>query len=493
MSSFTEAERAAAAIRSIKKDEEFLDHLRSVDRYPHKAQIKIMRKVLNDRPKYTFLQCSRNWGKSTFAAISAVLHAGRTPRSRYYIFAPYRPQAAEIYWASGLLEMIIPPSWIKSETQFNKSEMRITFDNKSFIKVDGADNEGALRGIKPTGATLDEFQEWSDKSWFSIEPNFLAVDAPITFIGTPPDQENIFTKLGADFQAQMKGGNPRYFYTKQTIHDNPLIPAALVDELKRGYFARGEEAIWKREYLAEFIKGGAAGIFPQFTEAENVRPGEWIRGRLQGRLNSCELIVTADPSSTRFAMGFYIYDRDNSTFYQVGEILETDRTKIFAGAVIDRARKLEAEHFGQVSEPLRVYDEAAALFALEAGNYGYHMSATQKRHNQKSNNISLVREAFYRKKMFISTECPGTIRDIQSYHTNDRGMVVKKDDDLVDCLLYAVAETEFSFTNQPINAEPSSHWTTKTDLIKNASDDSDFAPRNDMKIEPVYLEEMWDW
>jgi hypothetical protein len=72
-------------------------------------------------------------------------------------------------------------------------------------------------------------------------------------------------------------------------------------------------------------------------------------------------------------------------------------------------------------------------------------------------------------------------------------MVVKKDDDLVDCLLYAVAETEFSFTNQPINAEPSSHWTTKTDLIKNASDDGDFAPKNDMKIEPVYLEEMWDW
>lgn len=486
----SEAERAAAAIRSIKRDEEFLDHLKTVDRYPHKAQAAILRKTINERPKYTFLQCSRNWGKSTYAAVNAVLHAGRYPRSRYYIFAPYRPQAAEIYWASGLLEMIIPPSWIKSEHQINKSEMRITLDNKSFIKIDGADNEGALRGIKPTGATLDEFQEWEERSWYSMEPNFLAVDAPVTIIGTPPDQENIFTKLGEDYRAQMLAGNPRYFYTKQTIYDNALIPRHLIDELKRGYFARGEEAIWKREYLAEFIKGGASGVFPQFSEAENVRPAEWIRGRLQGRLNNCDCIVTTDPSSTRFAMAFFLYDRDNSSLYQVGEILETDRTKIFAGAIIDRARKLEAKHF-HTENPMRFYDEAAALFALEAANCQYFMTATQKKQNQKSNNISLVREGFYRKKIFISTECPETIKDIQGYHTNDRGLIVKKSDDLVDTLLYGVAEVDFSFINQPTNT--GEHWIAKRDRIRNASEDDDFAPASiDSRIEPVTLEDLWD-
>ena len=171
--SLSEAERAAAAIRSIKKDEEFLDHLRTVDRYPHKAQIKIMRKVLNDRPKYTFLQCSRNWGKSTFAAISAVLHAGRTPRSRYYIFAPYRPQAAEIYWASGLLEMIIPPSWIKSETQFNKSEMRILLTIKALLKLMAQITKELCAELSQQARLWMSSRNGATRVGFRLSPTFL--------------------------------------------------------------------------------------------------------------------------------------------------------------------------------------------------------------------------------------------------------------------------------------------------------------------------------
>lgn len=385
--------------------------------------------------------------------------------------------------------MIIPPSWIKHESQINKTEMRITLDNKSFIKIDGADNEGALRGIKPTGATLDEFQEWKKENWYSIEPNFLALDAPVTIIGTPPDNENIFTILANDFELQQRAGNTRYFFTRQTIYDNPLIKLDSIEELKRGYFARGEEAIWKREYLAEFVKGGAAAMFPQFTETENMRPPEWIMGRVQGRLNNCQFIVTADPSSTRFAMGFYIYDSENSSLYQVGEILETDRAKIFAGALIERARAIELKYFPPHTEPLRIYDEAAKLFALEAANFGYHMFSTEKLQNQKSNNISLVREAFYRRKLFLSTDCPKTAIDLQNYHTNDRGLIVKKDDDLVDCLLYAVAETGFSFISTPRDVEEE-HWTKRTDHIKNAQDDTDFAPEHDLTVEPISTEEM---
>lgn len=472
------------AIEALKRQEQFWDHLRKMGMYPHKNQAAILRLLLNSEIRNLFLQCSRNFGKSTLTGIDAVFWAGMYPRTKYYIIAPFRTQASEIYWESGFLEQICPADWlIEGDRGKSKGELRLRFKNGSFIKLDGADNEAAVRGIKPTRLACDEFQDWKDEVWQAIEPNLLANDATVLRIGTPPDRENLFTKQARYVQKMQKSGNQRFKFMRQTIYDNPLIPRERIEELRQGFVDRGEDLIWRREYLAEFVEGGASAIFPSFSRTENVRPAEVLMSEWSRDRNRMQYITMLDPSSTRFAVAFIVYNPITASFYVMDEILETDRTKITASQLKDRILEKESIWYPGRAEIYRYYDEAAALFALEMADLGVPMSPTSKRQNDKNNNISLIRDMIIRRKLWVADHCNRTIDDILNYHTDDKGKIVKEKDDLVDCLLYGVAETSYSLTSSPDNLAPDGEKRESRRVAK--YDESKWMPPPPSELEDV--------
>ena len=272
-----------AQIRFQEQERFFFDHLKKAGYWPHAGQAPVLKTLRRDIVKFLFLQCSRNFGKSTTVGIDAAWFAGMFPRQKVYIIAPFRVLAEEIYIKSHFMHDIIPKEWLlDGSAGFSKSELRFYFKNESYIKIDGADNDATVRGYKPTRLACDEFQDWKPEVWQGMEPNLLAHDATVILVGTPPDRPNVYTEQADFTKMRMREGNQRYLWLRRTIHDNPRIPPDRIKELEQGFLERGEEAIWKREYLAEFIPGGASSVFPQFNEAHHVRPIDWIAAQCKG-------------------------------------------------------------------------------------------------------------------------------------------------------------------------------------------------------------------
>ena len=440
------------ALKLLKKIEEYFDHLKEVGYYPDSAQTEIFRKLRSERVKNFFFQFSRNFGKSTILGIDMVFEAGTVPNSKCYIIAPTSVQVNEIYIASGFLRAIIPDSWLlKGEAGYNKTEKRFYFQNGSFIKLDGADNEASLRGYKPTRLGKDESQAWKKEASDSMAPNLLAHDATVIEIGTPPDIRNHFIDRGDYVRAQMERKNPRFYYARKDIYQCPRFSKEQLDELRRGYMERGEEAVWRREFLAEFVPGGASAIFPQFDHTRHCKPLDWILEQLKLGGSHVDYYTISDPSGTRHATLFFAHDRANGKVYVLDETVEMDPQRISVGQLIPRIQAMEGKRLS--GEPFRVYDEAAKLFAIEMAAHGMIYAPTQKKQNDKSNNISMVRDWLLKDKLVVADHCKYTISDFYSYHYDERGKIVKDKDDCVDCVLYMAAESNYELNLAPVNIE----------------------------------------
>lgn len=203
-----------------------------------------------------------------------------------------------------------------------------------------------------------------------------------------------------------------------------------------------------------------------------------------------------DPSATRFAAALFVIDKTNSYAYQVGEILVQDPSQMSVGKIWPRVQELEQLFFPHWADPIRIYDEAAKFFAVEISDqFGIAVAPTQKRYNEKSNNISTVRDAMFKKRFIIADHCTDTIQEIYNYHIDDKGRIVKRKDDLVDCILYFFAESAFSFQGEPeqeLGEEDRRFYTPEEDYMSR-DEDSDFAPSHDNIMDEEDVEgSLWD-
>lgn len=494
-----------AASEKVRLEEKFYDHLKAQGLYPHDGQKLVLKILFKYKKKKVFLQCGRNYGKSHVVAIAGILYALMHPNSRVYIIAPLRAQAYEIYWASGLLQSMIPREYLlDGDAAYNKSELRAFFKNGSFIKVDGADNEDALRGIKPHWVARDERQAWRKESIDSMEPNLLAHRAILFDIGTPPDRENHFTEDAKYYQKQMKDGNRDFFYLRQPTSSNPRISKEELERIKRKFIERGEEEVYTREYEAIFVAGGASAIFKMFNKDRHVRPRDWIYARLAKDFNKCEMWVMADPGSTTvFAVGFFILNRYTGEAFLVDEIYEKDDKLTSAGLIWKRVLDIEPKRFGK-NKPIRYYDEAAAWFVREVSHLYPHdcgMTATNKKAYERdstfnADSCSIIKTALVMDKYYIAEECPNSIEEMINYHKNEKGdIAMNQPDHTIDFTRYFFHESGWSADRYAIQSEASydrGFYTPDDDFKRKFKSDEDasFMPSHTNSLESIDLEDM---
>lgn len=503
----TSIKKAIAATKKIKVESQFYDHLAEQELYPHAGQKLVLKILFRYGKKHVFLQCGRNFGKSHVMMIAAILHAILHPNSRVYIIAPLRSQAHEIYWASQLIKFMIPRDLlVPGDDAYNKSELRANFANGSFIKIDGADNEDALRGIKPHWLGCDEFQGWKEGSYQSMEPNLLAHDATCFKIGTPPDRECYFTHNAKYVEREMKAGNKRYFYMRQPTSSNPRISKANLLEIRKQFIERGEEEIYIREYDAIFVPGGASAIFKVFNKDLHTRPRDWIYARLHKDLGKCEMWVVADPGSTTvFAVGFFILNRYTGEVFLVDEIYEKDDKLCSVGQIWPRVLQKELELFGGQT-PIRYYDEAAAWFFNELCTqfpYNCGITPTNKKAYERdslfnADSCSVVKDAFVMRKFYIAEECVNAISEVTNYHKNDKGQVaMNQPDHEIDLIRYFFHESGWSSSRGIIQARVSDDREFRTPqedyYIHRSREEEAWQPSHSNEIEDYNLEEPLLW
>jgi hypothetical protein len=371
-------------------------------------------------------QCGRSAGKTDFASYSVWRYALEHEQSENYIFEPLQKQAKEILWASQRIQSFGPSEWIKS---INNTEMRITFNNGSFIKLDGSDNVEALRGIKPRGLIIyDELKDHKKAFLDAMEPNRARYNSPALYLGTPPEFHNHYV----DIMARLETHGHK---SMATSYDNPFNSKEWLDRKKDELISNGEEETWLREYMAVFVKGGKRSIFPQINKVRKIKYVQPID------INKWVLVVSCDPASTSiFGIVFMLANRYTKRVIVFDEVYESKPELMTAREILKVIREKIKPFQDRIGEYRFVYDEAAAWFRNEIQELDSSLwfEPSQKARFGVEGYIELVRSFINSEMIQFAESVPKMFWELENYKKDEKGKIPKENDHLINALEYGL-------------------------------------------------------
>jgi len=456
---------------------------------PHDSQAKVKNGLFSKGSEKIFLECGRKFGKTDFLTYILYRFALLHPNSACYYIAPYQKQAKELVWANNRLQNFffpnIDPVTGVSPTGFNRedsakiyeemkekygvsinnTEMRIRFGNGSFIKLDGADQYEAYRGVNPHIIVYDEWKDHHPKFHDAMDPNLATFNAPLVIVGTPPegDEDNApqFIEL-ADYC--FKDKNSSYF--NMSSYCNPHISKAWLDKKRQELIDRGREDVWLREYMAQRVLSGSRAIFPMLkfpeperglTFTEHVRPHCELKEIVLKHHKSWDFYLVFDPASVScFGVLFGAINRLTKQTVLLEEIYETKKALMSTSVIFQRALDM-VQGYGVLTEDIRmVYDNAATWFQNEVQfQFDYNLEpcmkdVKKKGEHGKESRLNCIKDMLLYNFIVISDNCPKVIWEMKYYRTDEKGNIPKENDHLIDCLRYMLAAAFYTHVPQRI-------------------------------------------
>ncbi len=185
----------------------------------------------------------------------------------YFYVAPYLKQAKIIAWSR--LKQMVAPLIPHGAVEVSEVELAVTFrHNGAIIRIFGADNPDAMRGVRLDGAVIDEVAQIKPEVWDEIiQPALSDRMGWAWFIGTPKGI-NVFSSLF--FAAE---GKPGWARARYTVYDTDALDPAEVERLRTSMSATA----WSREYLCDFSAAGDDQLL-SLTDVETAARREHVAG-----------------------------------------------------------------------------------------------------------------------------------------------------------------------------------------------------------------------
>ena len=202
--------------------------------------------------RWACLVVHRRGGK-TVAAINDLVRAALMCKSKYPLFgyiAPFRSQAKSVAW-SYLKNYSLPV-----QDQVNEAELIVKLKTGAEIRLFGADNADAMRGLGFDGVLLDEYGDFRPSVWGSvIRPTLSDKQGWAVFMGTPKGK-NQFWEVYDDAQADPK----EWYCLKLPASKSQIIPDEELNAVQR--------QITKDQYDQEYECSFEAAILGAFYGVE---------------------------------------------------------------------------------------------------------------------------------------------------------------------------------------------------------------------------------
>ena len=176
----------------------------------------------------------------------------------YLYVAPLLKQAKVIAWAR--LKQMVTPLIPHGAVDVNESELFVRFThNQATIRIYGADNPDAMRGVRLDGAVIDEVAQIKPEVWDEIiRPALSDRLGWAWFIGTPKGI-NLFSQLYfAASEVSDEWTRARY-----TVYDTDALDTREVERIRKDM----AEQAFAREYLCDFTAAGDDQLI-SLTDAE---------------------------------------------------------------------------------------------------------------------------------------------------------------------------------------------------------------------------------
>lgn len=220
--------------------------------------------------RFSVLVAHRRFGKTVLVINHIIKQAclSAMPRGSYGYIAPFRNQAKLVAW-----------DYLKHYTgsipgrTINEGELSIALPSNgggAKIRIFGADNPDALRGLYFDGVVLDEVAQMKPEVWGEIiQPALADRQGWAVFIGTPKGI-NLFSELyyrALDFVSR---GSVDWYAMSYPVTETKALPQDEVERLK------GElsDNAWRQEMMCDFSASSDDILIP-LSLVEEARERTW--------------------------------------------------------------------------------------------------------------------------------------------------------------------------------------------------------------------------
>lgn len=213
-----------------------------------------------ERYRFVVLVAHRRLGKTVCVVNHLIKKALLCTKERgmYAYVAPYRNQAKNIAWA--YLKHFTAPLPGRA---VNESELSITLPGGAQVRIFGADNPDALRGLYFDGVALDEVAQMDPQVWGEIIRPALADRMGFAvFIGTPKGT-NLFYQLYTHASAAMLEPGSDWFAALYRVDETGVIPEAELAALK----SEMSDEAFRQEFLCDFSAAIPGAYYGRHMEA----------------------------------------------------------------------------------------------------------------------------------------------------------------------------------------------------------------------------------
>ena len=143
----------------------------------------------------------------------------------------------------------------------NKSDLKITFTNNSYIEFVSA-GEGAVDNLRGRGyqyGVIDEAAQISDDAWNKVLRPIFLLAKQVILCSTPLGKGSWYYQI---FQEGLKEEQTKYKSFIMGTASNPLVPPEELEDMKKQLPAN----IYKQEVLAEFLDDGEGSVFKNIND-----------------------------------------------------------------------------------------------------------------------------------------------------------------------------------------------------------------------------------
>jgi hypothetical protein len=260
---------------------------------PHKAQ----KQILKEMRRFTVICAGRRFGKTILTAYLA-LKFGLLANKRIWIVAPtYGLSEKTFEYLTTWISNYFPKRAFK--VNFTTLTLECPFGSKIVCK--SSENPTSLLGESLDLLILDEASRIRKDIWESnLRPSLSDREGKLVAISTPLSKANWFHKLYTRGIQEKKNPNGDWISFLFSSMENPMLIQRDLDEAKSTL----PEAVWKQEYLAEFLDS-AYSVFrgvrdcispdlPRPIDLENRRASQYILGIDLAKMNDFSVVVVAN-------------------------------------------------------------------------------------------------------------------------------------------------------------------------------------------------------
>ena len=407
----------------------------------------------------------RRFGKTRIGAVAAAEEA-TIPHSIVWCCAPTNPKLHR--YVIPAMQELIPESWVQSwSTEFNDLRLK----NGSLIHFQTLEDPDQGRGQGLDALWIDEVCELSLKHWDVIRPS-LAGDTVAFFTTSPRGYDWVYDELYAPAETGIfKDGSQASGYwavlAKTRESANPRISSEFLARER----SQMSETMYRQEYEADFVTF-TGSVYGEHLHSHHILRDEQAIRKLIPRwpdVSDLPVLVGIDTGADHPFGAIKLVSTEQGLVV-IGEYLERDKSFIEHAAALKRlAANSHARYAINKNERQGMIEFAQHAINCSPAN------------NDQVAGIERVKSWLHVGQLyFFEPKCPQLIRQMKAYrwaenvspkdNAQRKERVFKKDDELPDCLRYALM-------TWPILPKPKEAETPMRDISQMSPDQQRFIMR----------------